>query len=345
MYTVFVKDIANSYLYELPYRRASYTEELNKGRNASFVFDYRALDEIAVKYGTNVETILSGAKREIWIEKNTTKIYYGLISDMNIGKSKEGDIGITIASVDFFTILAKRRTGAKRVFTATDAGDIAWMLIDESQTSDNPYSDLGITEGTITTSVNRDRTIRFGQVSQEITQLSNENLKNGFDFDINTSKQFNVFYPTKGTNRTNIFLDDKSILSWSIHKPLMMALTNKVHVLGEGFNDDVVYRTRTAGTTFRETFGTLEDILSERDTKETATLDDKGDQFNDLHKSPTLGFSIVHPDDDPDILTYEVGDSLVVKIDEMNINNALKRVYKRTVSIENDTAIINLTMR
>jgi len=346
MYQLFVKDLANDRIYELPYSSLSFIEELNKGSDARFSLDYLAVEEIADKYSTDPLFVFSGGKREIWIQKEGTKIFYGLVSDFQINKNESGETNISVAAVDFITILSKRRTGAKREFSATDAGLIAWTLIDESQDSDPYYSDLGITQGTIQTSVDRDRTFRFADIQYEIWQMSNENLKNGFDFGINTSKQFNVYYPTKGSQRENIYFDDQNILSWEYRKPLIMSLTNKVHVLGEGVNDDRIYETRTSSTTYRETFGLLEGILSETDVKESQTLQDRGDKFLEDNQAPLVQLTIRHEDGAPDILDYEVGDSLKINLPELDIDNSYKRVYKRTIDIDgSQKAVISLSLK
>lgn len=342
MYTLFV-EYRDGTVFELPYLSSSYDEEQNKGKSARFMLDYLAVEDVANAYGTTVDFMLTGGYREIYIQKDTTKIYYGVISDYAVAKESDGKTTIQLASVDFFALLAKRIVGAKRTFTATEASEIAWTLIDESQSSD-PDADLGITQGTTTTSKNRDKTFRFATVKEAIEYISNFNLKDGFDFDINTLKQFNAYYPEKGSQRANIVLDEENILSWSWRKPLTTTLTNKVYVLGEGFNDDVQYITRESDTSYKEAFTLLEDVLQGGEVSDD-TLDDKGDRHLLKYQAPISELVLTLKDDDPDILEYDLGDSLKIKIAEIGLDNVYRRVYKRSVSIENQLAVVRITLR
>ncbi len=347
MYQVFVKDTDNNIIWELPYQSFSFTDEINKGKDARFNFSYEDLTAIATTYNTTYITILGGGFREIWINKNNAKIYYGVITDIDEASDRDTEqVTISVASVGFFNVFDKRRTNNKRVFSSVDAGTIAWTLINESQTSDNPYSDLGVTQGTIAASVSRDRTLRFDNIKEVITKLSNDNLSNGFDFEIDNQKQLQVYYSQKGSQRPEIIFDEKNILNWTRNRPSILSLTNKVYVIGEGINDDVLYSTRTSDPTYRDVFGTLEDVLSEKDIIQSTTLDAKGDRFLLDNQSPLEVFSINHADDDPDIATYDIGDSVQLSIPKLGISKRYKRVIKRTVSSDSDElAIAVITLK
>ena len=344
-YTVILTNTQTDEEFDLPYISLGFTEQLNKGKNANFRLDYRSVKKVTDYYGTTPLFLLTGGTREVAIKKDDTVIYLGVLSDTDFFKNPNGLLQIALASVSLETMLKKRRTDDERLFTSTDAGTIAWTLIDESQLSDVPYSDLGITQGAITTSVNRQRTFRFANVLDEIFKMSNENLKNGFDFEVDNLKKFNVFYPTKGSNRDNIWLDNSNLVNWKFRKPLVLNLTNQVYVLGEGFEENLVWTLRTSPVAFRSAFGLLEDLLSERDTGTLANLEDKGDKFLADNQSPILNLQFVHKDDDPDILTYEVGDSLKVNIPEAEIVDEFRRVLRRRVDIDTQgRALITLQL-
>ncbi len=347
MYQVFIKDTDNNVLWEIPYLSWAFTDELNTGKDAHFSLSYDDLTALATAYNTTYMTILGGGFREIWINKGTSKIYYGVITDISEASDRDTEqITISVASVGFFNVLTKRRTNNKRIFSSTDAGLIAWTLISESQASDTPYSDLGITLGSITTSISRDRTFRFDNVKESITKLSNDNLSNGFDFEVDNDKRFQVYYPQKGSQRPEIVFDEKNMLNWTRSRPSILSLTNKVYVIGEGINDDVLYSTRTSDPTYRDVFGTLEDVLSEKDVIQSSTLDAKGDRFLLDNQSPLEVLTFSHADDDPDIQTYSVGDSVRLTIPKLSITGQYKRVIKRTVSADSDElAVATLTVK
>src|SRR3989344_1394903 len=244
MINLYITDSSTGNVIEIPYLSIGLTEELNVGKDCRLSLDYYAVKEACDKYSTTPLFLLTAGIRQVTVEKDAPPICSGVITDFAIHPNNSGRQVIEAFAVGFFNLLAKRRTINKRVFVSTDAGDIAWTLIDESQQSDLPYSDFGITQGLITTSVDRDRTFRFANIKEEITKMSNNNLYNGFDFEIDNLDRFNVFYPTKGSQRPNLVLDEQNTLAWGVRKPLIMSLTNKVYVLGEGFNDDVLFVTR-----------------------------------------------------------------------------------------------------
>jgi hypothetical protein len=339
MIELFITDLDNND-YELPYLSISISEELNVGKDCRISLDYYAIEELCTKYDTNPLFLLTSGLKQVTVKKDDSSIFFGVITDFNISEDNTGARKIDIYAVGLFNLLAKRRTDAKRVFSSTDAGEIAWTLIDESQTSDPPYSDLGITEGLINASVDRDRTFRFSNLKEEITQMSNKNLKNGFDFEIDNLGKFNIFYPTKGSQRPNLVLDDQNIITWGVRKPLVMSLVNKVYVLGTGFNDDILYVVRDSPNAYKATFKLLEEVLSARDIITTETLDDKGDKLLSDFQSPILGLTINHLDTDIDILDYDIGDSLRVKLMTVGIDDEFKRVYKRTIKIDTNQQII-----
>jgi hypothetical protein len=321
-------------VFELPYLNLDFTDQLNVGKNARFKFSYKDVEKVADAYNTTVMFILTAGIRKISVLKDSSVIYLGVITDYILGKDDKGLLTIDVASVGLSTLIKKRRTGSLRNFTATDAGQIAWTLINESQLSDVPYSNLGITAGSITASVNRTKQYRFAEVLDSIYKMSADNLYDGFDFEIDNLSRFNVYYPKKGTNRVNIFIDKGNIKSWKFQKPLILNLTNKVYVLGQGFDDALQWVLRTSAVPYRQAFGTLEATVNERESFTTADLNSAGDKYLSLNQSPLLDFQIQHKDDDPDILTYDVGDSLRVTLDEVSITNEYKRVMARQITID-----------
>lgn len=96
-------------------------------------------------YGEDLLNLLSSQLMEIYIERDGTKIFYGVLSKMEISPLKDGSRSLTLEAVSWIGLFTKRIVGIPYThYTATDAGQIAWDLIDDSQNSDSPYSDWGI---------------------------------------------------------------------------------------------------------------------------------------------------------------------------------------------------------
>jgi len=346
MFNLFIKNKISGDIFELPFLSLGFTEELNNGADARISFDYAAIDQIAKSYGADPIFLLTGGFRELWIQKDTTKVFYGAITDFDLTASRESDLTINVAAVNFFNLFSKRRTANKRVFTGTDSSQIAWTLINESQAVDAPYSDLGITAGSLAVATSRDALYRFAYVKDEIVALSNKKLNNGFDFDIDTSKRFNTYFPFKGSSRPSIVFDERNSIEHRYRKPLMLSLTNKIYVTGEGINDDMIYTTRTSDPSYRTAFGTLEDLISDRTETSQAKLNDLGDRTLLNNQSPRIELSISHIDDDPDLLSYGLGDSVRVNLPDLKISNQYFRIYKRSLNLEEgNLPVITITLQ
>ena len=127
-----------------------FKEALNQGGSAGFILDTT---------DTNCsEDILKINKHELVIVYKGFEMYGGQISSINKVASGN-DRYWEITTKQFFNLLEQRYCGYNkstglsdiREFTTTDAGTIAWTLINESQNEVN--GDLGITQGTIQSSL------------------------------------------------------------------------------------------------------------------------------------------------------------------------------------------------
>ncbi len=333
-------------LYELPFSAISFTEELNGGKDAQFSFDFIALQDIAKAYNTNPLFLLTSSYREIWVEMNGSKIWYGAISDFHLTKDAQGLFQLNVYGLGFFSLFQKRRTNNSTVFTTVDAGQIAWSLINTSQQADLPYSDLGITQGSVPASTTRTIEYNFAEIRQTIIDLSNAKVKNGFDFDIDNTKKFNVYYPFKGTTRNNIILDDKNLLGWAAVKNLLTNITNKVYVVGKGINTDVAYVYVSASSDYKSAFKVLEDTISDKALDSLTNLTDEANMFLAYNQAPILTLTLKHHGEDLDVTSFVLGDIIFVTIPELSLSLASFRVKKRQVHIdENGNILVDVDLQ
>lgn len=346
-FRILIQQVNSTDQFELFPKSWGFTEVLNEEMTAEFEFSYQELKQTADTYGTTVLNMLTQELTEIWIYRNGSIIFFGVLSNLDAEPNDEGDIDLKINAISYLGLFRKRIAGVPvREFTSTDAGTIAWTLIDESQNSDT-YGDWGITQGTIQTSVDRDRTYKLDNIRDAIVRLSNNNLDDGFDFEIDFSKDFNVYYPTKGQTRSGIVFSWQNIESFSYNKPLALSLTNQVHVIGKGTQEEAQYETRTSGTSYRSPFGLLEEKLSERDVSVQQTLIDKGDQYLADHQSFNATIELSHFDDSSRIEypDYNVGDTITVNLPELDLNNQAMRVISRSYTMdEESTGLIDLEL-
>ncbi len=333
-YTVILKHVASGDIFELPYKLINYVEELNNGSQATFEFDYTTIKEqVCDPYTTNPKDLFTAVLSEITVKDSSNNILWlGVVSEYNRSKDASGNFTLSVAAVDYFSLLQKRRTGSDDIFSGVDPATIPWSLINTSQSK--THGDLGITVGaTASTGTMVSVELKYADIKQVITDLSNYKANNSFDFDIDTGKKLNIYYPTKGSLRANIVFDDNTVLAHAVKIPVVLNITNSVFVTGQGINNDIAAVNRQASSSEIAEYTLLEDIISDTQTADTTTLNSEGDRKLSLEKLPLYAITLKHSDD-INLTTYGLGDTVVVNIIEERISYAQYRVKKRTVDID-----------
>ena len=335
-FRVIVKNLDGSKQHDLPFTSLSITEELNNDRSATVTFERQILKQIADTYGVTPLSIVSDQYKELYIYDLTgTVIYSGYISDIVMSRGKGEQGSMQIASKGFFSLLNRRYTAELVEYVATDASDIAWGLINYTQTL--AYGNLGITRGANPTTINRDRTFRYKNIKDALIGMSNNSVKDGFDFEIDNEKIFNIYFPAKGAQRTDIvFEDGVNIDTYSIRKPFIDSVANQVIVFGDGIGEGGLVVVRDAEDDYKAVYNLLQDTLSEKDVIEIDTLNSKGDKYMDNNKFSKLGINITCDYLLGKYSDFTVGDWLTLKIPNEEINTTY-RVIKRTV--QNDGTV------
>jgi hypothetical protein len=339
-FRLFIQDINVENLWEVPFTSFTFAEELNKDRSLAITIDRATLDGYLEEVNQTKGNLFENEYREAKLyDEDENLLFYGFVDETSTSGGLVEAGTYTVTCKGFFTLLAKRYTNDLRTYTAQDSSDIAWDLINYTQGL--TYGDLGISRGVDPTTVNRNRTIRYGEIKKEIEGLSNTKLKNGFDFEIDNLKNFNVFFPQKGSYKPEIILERGfNIDSYSVLKPGLMGLANQVLVFGEGIGEDSPVETRDAENVYKEKFTLLQDTLSEKDVSTIATLQDKGDSYLDDNKFQRKTIVIRC---DYDIIPYnsfDLGDYIKIKIQQEDIDE-FYRVIRRGVTEKSD---VNITL-
>lgn len=220
---------------------------------------------------------------------------------------------VEIISYDWTEQLNSRFTAAEVTYTATDAGEIAWQLIDTTQTQTN--GDLGITEGDIEATMDRDRTYFNQNIMEAIINLSG--VLSGFDFEISNDRAFNV-YVSKGIDRTDsvIFEYGFNIKTVDIIEDFT-APVNRGIVLGQVVDADNLIREERNDTVLQDLYGIREYVQSEMDVSETETLEEKGDAL--IRKYGTALLKL-----DMELLPQGSGRSGTSSIDDFSLGDTIR---------------------
>jgi hypothetical protein len=321
-------------------RKRWFTQRLNDGSEAGFILD--ADDDNCNS------TILNLGVNELYIYYKEVLMWGGqLVSAKKIASGD--DIYWEVFAKDWVSLFSKRFVGIDEPleYTTTDAGEIAWDLIDTTQ--NEVYGDFGVTEGTIEASITRSPVYDRKNILEAIKELSNQGDEAsadtwGFDFEITPEKVFNVYYPYMGTVREGVVFRypgncenfEALVDSWTI--------VNNEWGFGKHWtgNDAVVER---SDATSQATYKRREKLKSYSDVSVLAFLQDMVWQDIQWLKEPSqiIRFD-TRVDEKVKITDYNVGDGVVVVNDKFDIDELLW-VFERKVEIdENDELNVRLTV-
>lgn len=284
------------------------------------------------------QDLLLLGNKELYIYRAGTLVWGGELGYRKTDVA-DGREGIMVTAKGFFDLLSKKIIGSAatpKIYTNTDAGQIAWDIINTVQTGTN--ASFGISAGSIPASVNRDRTYEFKNVKDAIEGLSSLNINNGFDFEIDANKQFSVFYPRKGLDKSDLVFEyGKNILSFSETLDAT-DMANEILVLGSGNGSEMITSVRDSNATTQSQYKIRQKVLSFKDVIETATLNDNGDKELALRQVQQQIISLKTKGNlEPFYGSYVVGDSVRVKINYGIISiDTLFRIYGIKVKISDE---------
>ena len=150
---------------------------------------------------TDIETLFAVGKNLIKMRKNGVVLGVGEISLVSPSVQNDGRT-LSITANGWFYKFDFRYSPGSVTYTGQDAGQVAWDLINATQST--LRGDLGITQGIIQPSFMVNELYEYKKISDAIVTLSEAN--DGFDFEITPDKVFNVWYPKIGRRRTDISL-------------------------------------------------------------------------------------------------------------------------------------------
>ncbi len=178
----------------------------------------------------------------------------------------------------------------------------------------------------------------FKNVKDAIEGLSSLNINNGFDFEIDANKQFSVFYPRKGLDKSDLVLEyGKNILSFAETLDAT-DMANEILVLGSGNGSEMITSVRDSNATTQSQYKIRQKVLSFKDVIETATLNDNGDKELALRQVQQQIISLKTKGNlEPFYGSYVVGASIRVKINYGIISiDTLLRIYGKKVKISDE---------
>jgi len=292
-------------------------QELNKGSRLDFTVV--GADDKATQDNLN-------GRNYIKLYRNDSLFWAGQIMLVSINLKESVQFSVTCW--DWFSLLKFRYV--TKAYLATDAGAIAWDLINETQTKTN--GDLGIIQGAIETTKDRDRTYEVQEVGAAIENLTN--VDDGFDFEITPAKVFNV-YAYKGSDKTGTIQlkTDNNIDTFDL-KIDNGQVANYVVAIGDGNLDK-----NASDTPSQEYFGRREKIVKELNWKDPTTIQDKANESINRYKWTAYDIQVkLTPHVDvPDLSDIALGDIIKVVADLKSFTYSDSvRVYGYSVNYSKD---------
>ncbi len=325
-YTIKVKNKAGDILGEFNvYRNLKFGKRINNYGTCSF--------DVPVS-GDKTDELIALRIYTVWIYRDADLIWAGEQATREGKLDDKGDNWVTIQCFDWLEQLNARYTANEVIFSTIDAGDIAWSLINTSQLKTN--GDFGFTEGTIEPTMDRDRTYNNQNIMEAIINLAN--VINGFDFEINSSKQFNV-YQHIGVDRTSTIILEYGVNVTNMHITEDFANpVNTAIVLGDSGVDVEATRVDTIDSVSGVQYGLREGLLNEMSVTDLDTLTEKGEALNRKYGTPLMKMDLgIVRSTTPTIVDFALGDLIRVKVKRgiYDIDRSF-RVYEWSVSYNDD---------
>lgn len=335
VWQVFLYNKTNSFQAELPFSSISITKKLNDIWTANATIEYSIFKDYLEKQNQTVDNILSSGFRWADIKRNGVTVFKGILVEASLSRNGNST-SLQLSFKSWLAYFAKRFTS--NTYTSTDAGDIAWGIINTAQGITD--GSIGITSGTITATKQRDRTFNRDEIAKSIINMSAFNVKDGYDFEISDEKIFTVS-ARLGSDKPAIVFDNSNIRSHQITYLIGLNLVTQSIQLGNGIGVDQKIETRTALSTYTNKWYLQEKITSNSSVSESTTLQDHGDKELALYQDQSKSFDITVDTGVMDLTTYNIGDGVTVKIED--VIDGLYRIKQKEISVRNGDESVKLT--
>jgi hypothetical protein len=301
-YRVVICDLADVAMSEVPALNLAYGFELNGVGFCTFV--------LPTLHDKCKRSTLTPGKRIVKVYRNETLVWAGYLWGASISDER----GVRFNCQGYLSRLGKRYIDSTKTYDNVEQSDIAWDLIDFTQSQTDGA--LGITRQTANTGVHRN--IKYAhweriKVLDAITELSA--MGDGFDFEIDENKVFKTFYPNKGTSNPNLVMEfGKNIFGFS-YVDDAGSVINEVSALGSGEGTNMCIAT-SVSTGSRSGYGLLEEAFDFSNSKYFDNLQKKSDAMLRLYNGPRWQPQLsLHVGGDFPYNAVSVGDNIPLKID------------------------------
>lgn len=298
-----------------------FSMQRNEAEDLSFTISLENLESLASSIGQDPRVLFEPYQSEIKVKRNGEYLFGTQVGQLSVTLDENIAV-IEVRAFGYFNLLIDRFV--TKDYTSTDAVDIAWDLIDETQSQTN--GDMGITLGGLQTiTVNRDRTYVRQNVKEAIVNLT-ELIDGNFDFEFTYDKQFNTYDMIGSTNVGVEFVYPRNIKKLVVPRD-GKSLFNKIYGLGSGFGEEVLSYT-PGDNASQLAYGVHERVETFNSVVEQATLEQNTDAFLSLHKDILEIPQMTVNGEDFDLNSFGIGDRIIVSVEGHSFLSNIDNTYR-----------------
>lgn len=364
LYRVVVVDNNGDWTEMHRFESLSFGYSLNRSSIAELTLSLTSEDVSSKLNELNTATLSSWLRIYRWSDRNDKRterlVWYGRLFDPTYNITEDSG-SVVLRYKDLAGILAHRRVSKDyTVSTATDASQILWNLINDSQSityAGTVVGDLGIVQGAAPVSKNRqpEKDLRNRTILDVMTSFSE--YEDGIDWEITPTPRnqniglFNTYYRGSGQlyhkghqNETKLIFHRSTDgtqkynnISGIAVDELGSEYANDITMLGATIEESQLFS--EAEDPGQLTRGLYQQTLSETNISEQDTLDDKAtEELNARATIPNnIGLQMI-PLQNPVFGTFDVGDIFTVQMKYYNFRDFSLpyRLYRFTVNVDDN---------
>lgn len=254
---------------------------------------------------SKASSLVALRRNTVWIYRGADNIWSGEMALRKGELDNKGGGLITIYCFDWLEQLRNRYTEKDLRYDQVDQGEIAWDVVNRSQSQEN--GDFLFRRGVITHTKLRDREYHSQNILDILINLSK--VIDGFDFEISNARLFNIS-PQIGIYRGATV---KLKHGENMHaKSILEDFTNPVNraiVQGQPIIEDPeILRVERNALTEQGIYKLREDLYSDLDISEEETFQEKGDALLQKYKQALIQIDIDITPTSPKITDFSLGD-------------------------------------
>lgn len=304
----------NALLGDLPLTDVSFGEVLNGAGSFSATLPVAGASAAAARL---LASSSEPGRTAVWCLRNEVVIGGAIVW----ARTRSKDQPIKLSGAGFWSFFRMQHARTTQAFAGVDQLAIARSLVQTAQAIGG--ADIGVTVGTETSGIARDRTYwsyELKQIGEAVEQLAN--VDGGFDFAIDVTQQLGkvltLSYPRRGriAGSTGIaFVDGKNIIDYEAVEDASRCAT-VFTALGAGEGGDMLISTKTRTDRLDIGFPLLSATGSWKDVSRQSTLDGYAQAGVDARATVPMFWKLeVDPDDiDGGFGTFIVGDDALLEI-------------------------------